>query len=406
MKILLGSQEVCGWLYELSISFEKLGYESKTAITKIDHFFNYQYDVMLDDIFRQTHYSGAVKKNEHHKKLLRRFINYIGDRKYKKYIYKLIDEADVIFLLWSPFLKNSKEFSYIKKKKKKLIVFFAGSDVRHVRACDQQYVSKISTTYDDIDFAGMDYRLNYLRKVEKYADIIYSVPDHAGLQLKPYKHLHAPINTVDIKFINNKRRIPKIVHAPSIPSKKGTDIIEATLERLKKEGVQFEFTSIRNLPNKDLLKLLTDADILIDQIIGHGPGVLAFEAMLSGCAVATEFYNDKPASLQPPLWSIDKETIYDQLKELLTNTELRIKLIEDSRSYALTNNSSDIVAEKILKDIQSPDDFDYYPQYLRKEYIPFNRKEIDLLNTWTKFVKNETWYKKYIPSGNRIGLEF
>jgi glycosyltransferase involved in cell wall biosynthesis len=49
-----------------------------------------------------------------------------------------------------------------------------------------------------------------------------------------------------------------------------------------------------NISNKEVRKLLTDADILLDELYMHGPGMIGIEAMASGCCVVAKYLEGSP----------------------------------------------------------------------------------------------------------------
>ncbi|MBK8785160.1 MAG: glycosyltransferase [Chitinophagaceae bacterium] len=91
------------------------------------------------------------------------------------------------------------------------------------------------------------------------------------------------------------------------------------------------------MPNEELVKLLSDADILCDELFLHGPGVLSAEAMAAGCAVATRCLNIKP--FQPPVCSITPENISEKLKLLITDIDYRTSLAKAAKIFVDEFNS-------------------------------------------------------------------
>lgn len=419
MNILIGTYEIAGWVSQYKEGFEKLGHNVTTAITEKNPFYqDHDYDIYLHSYINQYKFTKKLNRNQYFLRTIRKIQNKTVDLLYKnhkiksivnasyeKYIFNLIDQHDVIIKIWRPFLLDAIENEYIRKSKKKFIQLFVGSDIRYINTFKQEF--DVSQWKFPQEFSSsIDECLELIRPAEKFADIIYSVPDQAGLQLKPYYHLQVPVSDNGIKFCNYNRKAPKVLHAPSFPYKKGTDIIEKTLSRLKEEGIEFDFISVRNMPHKQLLELLTDADVLVDEIVGHGPGALSFEAMFSGCAVATRYLSTSPECFRPPVWPIDAGTIYKQLKELLTNQLLRKKLIEEGIAYARKNNTAENVVKNMLDDLSGKRAFDYYPGFLRNNYHPVDEHEISSLNEWTNHVQNTEWYNLYIKKGDREALSF
>ncbi len=74
---------------------------------------------------------------------------------------------------------------------------------------------------------------------------------------------------------------PVVVHAPSRPWLKGTDLIEPMLRRLAEERV-IEYRQIVGVPHASMPAFYADADIMLDQFVLGIYGVAACEAMASG----------------------------------------------------------------------------------------------------------------------------
>ena len=224
-----------------------------------------------------------------------------------------------------------------------------------------------------------------------------------GLALRPYHHLQIPLKMEMFEFSVPGRSIPLIVHAPSEPYVKGTDVIEAALATLREEGIAFEFRSLRDMPHDQLLRHLTEADVLVDELVCHGPGWLSFEAMASGCAVATRYLADSPASFRPPVWAIDEHNIVGRLRELLTDRDLRISLAHDSRRYVETHNRVDYVTDAIIAKTRAgrAGDTDYTPTYLRECYVPRNASEITAIKNGNSVVAGESWYQSQLKGETR-----
>lgn len=405
MKILLGTENIAGWIKNYKLGFERNGYFVTTAIFNDNKFYNYSFDYQLNKIFFPKK-EIKLKKHQIIKKIIRKVKNEYSYYKYKKFVKNLIDTHDVLIVIWSTFLLKSKDLEYAKKKGKKIISIFVGSDVRYFKAFKQEFDVSQWVFPTSWDHDRPEHHLQLIRNAEKYSDLIYSVPDQAGLQLRPYFHVKIPMVVDDFQFNIPENRILKVVHAPSVPFKKGTDIIEATLQRLREEGILFELISVRDIPNHELLSILSDADVLVDEIVYNGPGTLSLEAMLSGCAVATRLYQLPSKYFHPPIIDINADNIYEKLKQLLTDPVLIKKLAIEGRNYVISNNSTEKVVKNILLDLEQNRQEDYHPTFLRYDFISSSKREVRVINHWTKTVMECDWYKIAIPRGKRKGLIF
>ena len=363
MKIFVGTTEICGWVNLFRDEFKNQGHQCKSFVFERNRFYaNKGYDFVLSDYFIKRKIGISVIDriasliNKCIRKIVLFFlIKYIGNR------------YDAILIVWNSFLPNNKDLEYFKSKGLSIIVLFVGSDIRHFQTFKLKYDVSQWNFPDYWTTAEVSHYNNYIENVEKYADLIYSVPDQAGLQKKPYYHLQIPIDIENISFKNNKRKVPKILHLPSEPWKKGTDIIEKALLELQKEGVLFEFISKREMLNSEVLSLLQDIDILVDEIVFHGPGVLSFEAMASGCVVATRSLVDNPSTFQPPVLSINASNIKEKLRALILNYNLQQELIIKGREYVEKHNAKSVVVKNMISDLTTKREFDYFPTFENKK---------------------------------------
>jgi hypothetical protein len=320
----------------------------------------------------------------------------------------LARSADVYLRVWGQVPFDEDVLQAIDGSGVRVGTFFMGSDVRDHSVFVQQYGSpgvEFPAEYQIPPFAS---KLKTLRTHERFAAAIFSVPDQMGLALRPYHHLQVPLRIAEFSSYVPGRPIPRVVHAPSAPHVKGTDLIENALRVLREEGLEFEFISIREISHPDVMRLLTEADVLVDELILHGPGWLSFEAMASGCAVATRYLPDSPACFRPPVWSIDQSNVIPRLRELLSNAELRTRLAVEGRRYVEENNAVSKVTDSVLAKVKrgSQSIPDYFPEFLLNSYQPQSPDEVAAINSLNAMVANDTWYKDRIAGVERDGLVF
>ena len=86
-------------------------------------------------------------------------------------------------------------------------------------------------------------------------------------------------------------------------------------------------------------------------------------------------------------------------------------MAEKGRKWAEKYADPTCICNNIINNLNNPDiKPDYYPEFFRHHAI-FNSKwdspdSIEICNKWTNFVKNCSWYKKYVKPGEREGLKF
>ncbi len=355
MKIFIGTLEICGWMSLYAKELKKAGHDVTTFTYSKNKFFeDKSYDYVFSD------YQLSIGSNI---SILNRIVAKFNLIFKSVFLYffkrKVARNSDLIIYIWNSLENSNSDIRYFKKRGKKLVFIFVGSDVRHFNTFKRDFDVSHWDFPESWSKIGPEKYLQYIRNAESFGDLIYSLPDQAGLQTKSYYHVHIPIETDEIKFTNNKRSIPKVLHLPSDPWKKGTDIIERVIYELRSEGLQFEFISGRDMSNKETLKLLQDTDILVDEIVYHGPGVLSFEAMASGCAVATRYLEDSPECFRPPIININASNIKEKLRELFSNYDLQQDLIIKGRSYVEQNNRASLVVNRIIDNLNNRKEFDY-----------------------------------------------
>jgi glycosyltransferase involved in cell wall biosynthesis len=283
---------------------------------------------------------------------------------------KIFAQHDVFIFLWAGdyLMRNGKDLEVLNKMGKKVISIFVGSDVRYPDAFEQEFGGNIGEWPSNYK-KPYSYYNRIVRQAELYSDIIFSVPDQAGIAIRPYHHFPIPLELEKYKFHWSDRDIPVIVHAPSAPALKGTDVILATLERLKEEGLQFELKFIQNMKNRELVQLLSGSDILVDELILNGPGALSMEAMASGCAVATHYLKDSPECFRPPVCAIDAGNIYEVVKKLITDKAFRKNLAYEGRTYVEKNNEVSAVVAEIFDKLGKGDAAAVYtPVFFRDKF--------------------------------------
>ena len=409
MKIVISGHEICGLIHDLAVELGKRGH-SVTTIAMRHRFFPYSYDYDQYDFpvsFLGKRYGAPEIWRTAFKALWE--LNSRGQKSIETRLrLNQLRGTDLYIRVWGWIPFDREVLSGLRKRGTRVATLLMGSDVRDYRVFAQQYGLDSLNVPDEYREPKLWKKIETLRTHERFADVIFSCPDQMGLALRPYHHLQIPIDLSKFNFNVSGREIPKIVHAPSEPALKGTDKIEAALAQLSGEGHAFEFVSLRDLPHARVLEILSDADILVDELVLHGPGWLSFEAMASGCVAATRYLKDSPESFRPPVVAIDENNIVDELRRLISDRGLRVRLANDGRRYVEENNSVERVVTNLLEKVESggTGSDDYTPTFLRDEYVPTNAEEARVINEANALVSGETWYKSNVAGHSHDGLVF
>lgn len=139
---------------------------------------------------------------------------------------------------------------------------------------------------------------------------------------------------------------PIVVHAPTRPGIKGTEFILDAVERLRREGLDFDFVQATGMRHEEAKALYERADIIVDQLRIGWYGVLAVEGMALAKPVISYVRADLVDELPTPrpLAMADPTTITDVLRNLLQDRGKRQELGRYAREYVEKVHDADVVS--------------------------------------------------------------
>lgn len=149
------------------------------------------------------------------------------------------------------------------------------------------------------------------------------VPRAIDLSLYPENGLKS--FTSEQEWVNEG---PLIVHIPSREAVKGSKFIETALQDLQDMGVKFRFKFIKNVTHDEVIRIYSEADIVIDQLRIGWYGVASVEAMSLGrCTVAyiREDIESYLSEFNYPIVNANPDNIKDVLLDLIQNRNKVIK---------------------------------------------------------------------------------
>ena len=258
-----------------------------------------------------------------------------------------------------------KDLFLLKLFNKKIIVSFQGDDIRQADYCKKNY--KITFANDvskNYYLKGSDdYKRWIVAQFEKHADILYSLnPDLLNLLPARAKFLpYTNINPDSWKSLdtnrNKKNNETTIVHAPTDRSVKGTKYIVDAIDKLKREGLKFNFILVENMTREKAKKIYMKSDILVDQLLAGWYGGLAVELMALGKPVIAYIRNEDlkfvPEQMRKelPVINATPQTIYLVLKEYITTKKNKLESIgRRGRRYVKRWHNSYRIANQLIKE--------------------------------------------------------
>ena len=133
---------------------------------------------------------------------------------------------------------------------------------------------------------------------------------------------------------------------------KGTGYIREAVEKLQQEGYAVEFMFFDKVSHNDLKYYQVQADIVVDQIYGGWYGSTGVECLALGKVVIT-YVNPAVEELlrnegrENPVISASPDNIYEVLKELVTNKQMRQEYEKRARQYAEKYHDYRIVQKRL-----------------------------------------------------------
>lgn len=319
LKIFIGPTALVGVSLVLASALRERGIRVTHAITRISPFrSDMKYDILLN--FQDLNKLQMIFK-------------------YLYYFLKFfLQHNTFIFLSGQTLLPYNLDLPVLKLFHKKTIMWFLGSDIRHYESLGAAAKKAGLKYYKSKDQGAgpkaLKRKMRMIHIVERYMDCIISYPSFSQLLTRKYHTIFLPKDICNIRYNNIPNPRPVVVHAPSDDEYKGTSYVVEAVERLRREGNDFEFCLFRNTDNTKVREILSEADISVDQLFVFEPGGFALESMAAGCSVLggnVPEFSGFPKEL--PISHTDPDNIYENLKMLLEDPELRRELGEKGRKY-------------------------------------------------------------------------
>jgi glycosyltransferase involved in cell wall biosynthesis len=267
-------------------------------------------------------------------------------------MFKWLEKFDIFHYHKSPYWRNGKDLSWVRKCGKKFIVEFWGSDIR-LHALEY----KRNPYFSGDNSRGDQKKLRRLLMWSEHTDQVVMSDHWADEILKPYfskiHYVNQRIDTERYKpvFPDPENSRPLVLHAPSQMGVKGTEFIELAVEQLHARGLKFDYQRITGLTHAEAMRAYSRADIIVDQLLLGSHGVFACEAMALGkpviCYIREELVETYPSDL--PIINANPDTICDVLEELIVLSDSRARIGREGRSYVERVHDIRQVARRLEK---------------------------------------------------------
>lgn len=345
LRILFGPIHIAGNFIGYSQGLKELGISSRIVLTE-EHPFKYEEENL-------EYLNKKIKLHKISLKVVNGKIfggfNFLSNYQFLKFI----DQFDIFhFTFGKSLLPENQDVPIIKAKGKKIVMQFCGCDIR-CREIIMKEKRQTSVCDDCKEECHLRAKKDLAQFWENNADAIISHPEYSQLLTKKYYPFIIGIDTKKWKGISGKKESKTlVVHAPSSPQWKGTKYIIEAINLLKSERDDFEFKLLSNMSNEEVKKTLIDADVVVDQLMCGWYGHLAVESMALGkpvlCHLEDKWCEKAGYAMDAPIVRTTKENIYENLKKLLDDPNLRKNIGIKSRIYVENIHDYKKVARSLL----------------------------------------------------------
>ncbi|MGG4035714.1 hypothetical protein ABEV74_18645 [Paenibacillus cisolokensis] len=257
------------------------------------------------------------------------------------------------------FLEDRRDIEMITDAGKNIIIHHRGNDVRSRALAfkGKGYVNPYVNAECSLPDDEIDRNLRYFAKhasaaiVQDY-ELYGYVIDYYAKEGKPVYVLPRliDVSAVQPAFKGSSHEPPLVVHAPTQRDFKGTAWIEEAVSRLRKE-MPIRFRLVEGMSHAEALQLYREADIVIDQVLCGAYGNLSVEAMALGkpviCYIREDLVSRYPLDL--PVVSANPDNLYDMLKMLVKDKEMREVRARLGRAYVERHHSASVVIQSLVK---------------------------------------------------------
>ncbi|MGU3663348.1 glycosyltransferase [Methylobacterium sp. A49B] len=247
-----------------------------------------------------------------------------------------------------------------------IIFTLQGCDVRLAGESDRRNKTTPCRTGHCSQFAACisgldDRRRRLIGEILPFADkIFYLNPElgHfvAGAEFLPYCNIDIASFSVTPPTMAGR---PRILHAPSDRSIKGTAMILAALDALRATH-DFELIIVENIPHAEAMELYRSADIVIDQVLCGWYGGFAVEVMAMGkpvlCTLREEDFCNLPSELirDLPICNIRPEHLIEDIGAALDARSMWPEWSARSRAYVERWHDSARIAAAMIAAYRTP----------------------------------------------------
>jgi glycosyltransferase involved in cell wall biosynthesis len=360
VKVFVGPTEIAGIAAGVVKGLRELGVDAE-AVFAAKHPFGYGIDTRswLLQVWQRL---GAARTMVSRRKLLQKLFLIAAHTLWCWFVLaKLVWRFDAYIFLYGQTITNTRfELWLLKFLGRKLIFIYVGSDSRPPYMDGGRYPGEVSDpTPAPSELSAETKRCKRrVMRCEAYATYVVNMPATGQFHERPFINWFAVgLPKVAPEVVTSSPRINgavRVLHAPSNPSAKGTEIILEAIERLRSKGHFIEFIKVQDMTNQQVLNEIANCDFVIDQLYSDTPmgGFVAEAACFGKPAVVGGYFaahiGSNLAIDTPPSMFVLPENIEIAIERLIVDIKLRAELGEKARQFVVTRWNPKAVAERYL----------------------------------------------------------
>jgi glycosyltransferase involved in cell wall biosynthesis len=239
------------------------------------------------------------------------------------------------------------------------IVEFHGTDIRipEIAGRDNPYIRRLFTGSPSAYGISLESSRETQRRFARYGFIPLLPGPELEMYLQPdifsrhySTNVAMGVSNYAPSYPDPGAKKPLIVHLPSNPLIKGTSTVLKAIDEIRDE-CDFEFRLIENLSHAEAMRIVSRADIVLDQFLLGMYGLSAVEGMAHGKPTVVYLAPKIADLLGPglPLVNSSPDNLGRTLVELIADGERRRRLGVAGRDYVQRVHDSSVVACGLLE---------------------------------------------------------
>jgi len=196
---------------------------------------------------------------------------------------------------------------------------------------------------------------------ERYSDFCINSPFSAQFHSRPFINwfslgIPCAVTPIDVRELPDVRRPVRIMHAPSRPEAKGSQLIRKIIANIQSKDIEIEYVEILNQPNSVVLAELKRCDFVVDQTYSDTPmAVFAAEAAALGKPAVVGGYAAGVLSTyvsrddMPPSMFVHPDDLESAIHKMVVDAEFRQEMGRRAYDFIARRWSRDVVAGRYLR---------------------------------------------------------